>query len=374
MSHSDILREPLVMSNDEEDLEFIDEMRSTARLLMSVELVLQPIMYFVGRVNLKGALGVVPYVVQVGTIVASFFLQYSTLKRTLNRAPLTGVWRRAADALINEKDRIASVETCVPRFIAVVVMNYSLFWAGMAASLVAGQSYHLWTPCDGRVWTEAWSDVPFVGHVTGPLSRVLDVPVVLTLFSVLNYVILIVAFRVTTEDTTISVDLLWKSKVDVMDVMDLGNIPLFSALCEQVFWREQPVVGTLKSHCYRHLRLSVVGSAHVWVKTSLLAMTFSRATHLETFNIVVPLLLTMGSKAYSTLQVETAAINLASESSTEYSSCCDLFKFFFIWAILLAVFAIPGLVVLACTTRLAGIVFCPCHYLNLISGCVPCVC
>ena len=159
MSHNDTLREPLVTSNDEEDLEFLEKMRSTARLLMKVELVLQPIMYLVGRVNLKGALGVIPYIVQIGTIVVSFFLQF----KTLNEAPSAGVWRRAADALINEKDRIASVETCVPRIIANVVMNYSLFWAGMAASLVAGQSCHLWTPCDRRVWTEAWSDVPFLG-------------------------------------------------------------------------------------------------------------------------------------------------------------------------------------------------------------------
>ena len=180
MSHNDTLREPLVMSNDEENLEFLKKMRSTARLLMMVELVLQPIMYLVGRVNLKGALGVIPYVVQVGTIVASFFLQF----RTLNKAPLTGMWRRAADALINEKERIASVKTCVPRIIANVVMNYSLFWAGMAASLVAGQSYHLWTPCDARVWTEAWSDIPLLGHLAGQDAREDTVPHILTCLSI----------------------------------------------------------------------------------------------------------------------------------------------------------------------------------------------
>merc|ERR1719383_1339577 len=118
-------------------------------------------MFLVGLVNLKGALGGIPYVVQIGTIVASYFLQF----RTLNRA--RGKWRKAADVLINEKFRIAGVKTCVPIVISHVVMNYSLFWAGMAASLVAGQSYHLWTPCDARVWTEAWSDVPLLGHLAG---------------------------------------------------------------------------------------------------------------------------------------------------------------------------------------------------------------
>merc|ERR1712136_726805 len=149
-------------------------------------------------------------------------------------APSAGWWRTATDALFNENERIASVETCVPRFIANVVMNYSLFWAGMAASLVAGQSYHLWTPCDGRVWTEAWSDVPFVGHVTGPLSRVMDVPVVLTLFSVVQYVFLIFAFWMTTFEEV------WKPDGAgfMMHLVDLGNMPLFSALSEQVLCQQ----------------------------------------------------------------------------------------------------------------------------------------
>jgi len=355
MSHNDTLREPLVMSNDDEENEFIEEIRSTARLLMRVELVLQPIMFLVGLVNLKGALGVIPSVVQIGTIVVSYFLQF----KTLNKAPSAGTWRAATDALINKKERIASVQTCVPRFIANVVMNYSLFWAGMAASLVAGQSYHLWTPCDGRVWTEAWSDVPFVGHVTGPLSRVMDVPVVLTLFSFVNYVILIWAWKKTEE--------VWKPDGTgfMMQMMDLGNIPLFSALCEQVA-SERSGDDLDTSHLLRHMRLIVVGSAHVWVKTSLLAMTWSRATYLEKFNIIVPLLLTMGSKSYSTLQQETAWIKMIRRDSF---SCSNFIILFF-----MAVVAIPGLVVLACAARLAGIAFCPCHYLNLTSGCVPCVC
>jgi len=356
MSHNDTLREPLVMSNDDEENEFIEEIRSTARLLMRVELVLQPIMFLVGLVNLKGALGVIPSVVQIGTIVVSYFLQF----KTLNKAPSAGTWRAATDALINKKERIASVQTCVPRFIANVVMNYSLFWAGMAASLVAGQSYHLWTPCDGRVWTEAWSDVPFVGHVTGPLSRVMDVPVVLTLFSVVQYVFLIFAFWMTTFEEV------WKPDGAgfMMHLMDLGNMPLFSALSEQVLC--QQAFGD-KSHLFRHLRLVVVVSAHVWIKTSLLTMTWSRATYLERFNIFVPLLLTMGSKSYSTLREETAFIKYI----YSYSFSCCYFLCHFPAA---AVLAIPALVVLACAARLAGIAFCPCHYLNLTSGCVPCVC
>ena len=202
------------------------------------------------------------------------------------------------DGLTREKERIASVETCVPRIIAKVALNYSLFLAGMAASLVAGQSYHQWTPCDGRVWTEAWSEVPFVGHVTEPLSRVLHVPVMLTLFSAVDYGILSWAFRETTEAR----ELLSSWGPDgAAHVMDLGNLPVFSALCREVF-REDGV------HTLRHLQFVVVGWPHVWIKTTLLTLTWSRATHLERLNIVAALLLTMGSMSWSTLLVN-ATVN-----------------------------------------------------------------
>ena len=59
MPYNDTSCEPLVTSHDDEDIEFIEEMRSRARLLMRVELVLQPITFLVGFVNLKGALGVI---------------------------------------------------------------------------------------------------------------------------------------------------------------------------------------------------------------------------------------------------------------------------------------------------------------------------
>jgi len=66
----------------------------------------------------------------------------------------------------------------------------------MAASLVAWQSYHLWTPCDARVWTEAWSDKPFLGDVAGQHSRVMNLPV----FSGLSCGFLTLAFLMTTEE------------------------------------------------------------------------------------------------------------------------------------------------------------------------------
>jgi len=98
--------------------------------------------------------------------------------------------------------------------------------------------------------------------------------------------------------------------------MDWGNIPLFSALCGQ----PDTVFAKSKSHAFRHLRLVSVGCIYPRVKTSLLSMTWSRATSLERFNIVVPLLLTMGSKSYSTLQVETALIKKSHKSFSDFFS------------------------------------------------------
>ena len=109
MSSTDTLREPLVTPDDDEDnlrekeKEFQEEMVSRAMLLMKVELVLQPIMFLVGLVNLKGASGVIPSVVQTGTIVVSFLC----------------------------------VKTCVPRIFANVVMNFSLF-LGRNGSVTGG--------------------------------------------------------------------------------------------------------------------------------------------------------------------------------------------------------------------------------------------
>ena len=104
-------------------------------------------------------------------------------------------------------------------------------------------------------------------------------------------------------------------------------------------------------HIFRHLRLVVVGSAHVWIKTSLLTMTWSRATYFERFNIVVPLLPT-AARPSAPWKWETVAIKMI---RVESFSCCEFFIFFPI----MAVSAIPGLVVLACAARLAGIAFLP---------------
>merc|ERR1712136_221021 len=239
--------------------------------------------------------------------------------------------------------------------------------SGMAASLVAGQSYHQWTPCDGRVWTEAWSEVPFVGHVTGPLSRVM-----LTLFTAVDYGILSWAFRETTEARQLFSS--WGPD-GAAHVMDLGNLPVFSALYRGVF-REDGV------HTFRHLQFVVVGCAHVWIKTTLLTMTWSRATHLERLNIVVPLLLTMGSMSWSTLLVNLTVIgayvelnDLPNVLNLRRGASTAFFTKFIVTIVCspcVAILNIPGLVVLACAARLAGIVLCPCHYLNLTSGGVLC--
>ena len=94
-----------------------------------------------------------------------------------------------------ETERVVGYDTRVPKLLTHVAMNYSLYWAGMGATLVAGQSFSMWTHDDQGKWVKAWSQVPAVGDVTGALFGWLSVPVILTIYAVINYGILVIAYR-----------------------------------------------------------------------------------------------------------------------------------------------------------------------------------
>ena len=49
----------------------------------------------------------------------------------------------------------------------------------------------MWTHDDQGKWVKAWSQVPAVGDVTGVLFGWLSVPVILTIYAVINYSILV---------------------------------------------------------------------------------------------------------------------------------------------------------------------------------------
>ena len=85
-----------------------------------------------------------------------------------------------------ETEKVVGYGTRVPKLLTHVALHYSLYWAGMGATLVAGQSYSMWTHDDQGKWVKAWSQVPAVGDVTGALFGWLNVPVILTIYAVIN--------------------------------------------------------------------------------------------------------------------------------------------------------------------------------------------
>ena len=249
--------------------EFENEMVHSAKILIGVEMLLQPSMYVLGLVLALGhsmqhsVWEYLPHLIQISTSIFSYWVQVKTLKKALP------VDRHTVENFL-ETEKVVGYDTRVPKLVTHVIMNYSLYWAGMGATLVAGQSFSMWTHDDEGKWVKAWSQVPVVGDVTGALFGWLSVPVILTIFAVINYGFLVfVRFNIL-EDFPPDVD-----------SMDLGNLPLFSAFLEK---RDEDHV-----HEGRHFRLCLIAGPHIWVKTSLLAMSWQSSSRFEKANIMVPL-------------------------------------------------------------------------------------
>ena len=129
--------------------------------------------------------------------------------------------------------------------------------------------------------------MPLVGHITIPMSQWLRVPVVLTIYAGINYVILFLAKLFD-----------FKSPLfEVTQMMDLGNLLQFLTVAEKA--GETQVV-----HGLRHVRMSIIPGPHAWIKTTLLSMSWTSCTQVEKLNIMFPLFLTMASKLYSVVQIK----------------------------------------------------------------------
>ena len=334
-----------LLAPEDETGEFKKEMSHSAKILVAVEMLLQPSMYVLGLV-----LGLVhstqhsvwrylPYLIQISTIIFSYWVQVKTLKK----APPS--MRNTVENFL-ETEKVVGYDTRVPKLLTNVAMYFSLYWAGMGATLVAGQSFSMWTHDDQGKWVKAWSQVPAVGDVTGALFGWLSVPVILTIYAVINNGILVIAY--------LNID----ESLDLQGA-DLANLPLFSAFLEK---RDEDNV-----HDLRHLRLCLIAGPHIWVKTSLLAMSWQSSSRFEKANIMVPLFLTMGSKVYS--QVHFYKNATCADIQT---SICDGTTGERVYTLVGNLFVnTPALFVTACVFKLVGIFACPTtHLLNLTSGCV----
>ena len=186
-------------------------------------------------------------------------------------------------------------------------------------------------------------EFPGERRLSGTIREV-SVPVILTIYAVINCGILVFTYLDNTVDT---------------DSADLNKLPLFSAFLEK---RERHDV-----HEFRHVRMCLIAGPHIWVKTSLLAMSWRSSSRFEKANIMVPLFLTMGSKVYSQVQAYKDywcnRFQTGFRNGTKGDRVC-LLVFFLFWNT-------PALFVTACVVKLVGIFACPTtHLLNLTSGCV----
>ena len=285
-------------------------MLHSAKILVGVEMLLQPSMYVLGLVlgfvhSMQHSVwGYLPYLIQISIIIFSYWVQVKTLKK----APPS--MRNTVENFL-ETERVRGYDSRLPKLLTNVAMNYSLYWAGMGATLVAGQPFSMWTHDDQGKWVKAWSQVPAVGDVTGALFGWLSVPVILTIYAVINYGILVIAYRSICNSVYMD-----------MDSMDLGNLPLFSAFLEKRDGEDD--------HLLRHFRLCLIAGPHIWVKTSLLAMSRQSSSRFEKANIMVPLFLTMGSKVYSQMQlcnnVTCAEIQTGIHETTNKRVSCLVFS------------------------------------------------
>ena len=344
------------------DDQFLDEMRSAAKTLMLVEAALQPFLFLLGLcVDMKGLWAVIPYFLEVSTIVMSYWFQF----RTLKRAPAEGEWRVAVDSLTKESKKLFECDTRIPKYVYHTLFNYSVYWSAMGTTLVAGQSFRLWTDGDQEGWSVAWSEVPFLGYITGPISQFLSVPVLLTFFCGVHYMFLAEAIWAMTHTKKPK----WYQPLCMQfgpvdgyfrDRMDTGNVPLFSAA-----FGELQRVGSL--HLNRYVHLCVIAGPHVWLKTTLLSLSWKRSSVSEKFNMMLPISLNMATKMCS-----LAELNY------------DMFVHWSFWRVFLSkissnslfvsfvlfFYQTPAFWMLACGVRLVGIFTCNSHYLNITSGCV----
>ena len=319
------------------------EILHSAKILVGVEMLLQPSMYVLGLVLGLGhsmqhsVWEYLPYLIQISTIIFSYWVQVKTLKKSPSQHIVVNFL---------ETEKVVGSDTRVPKLLTHVAMNYYLYWAGMGATLVAGQSFSMWTHDDQGKWVKAWIQVPAVGDVTGALFSWLSVPVIVTIYAVINYGILVFALLL----------ILFENQVDLY-FMDLGNLPLFSAFVEK---RDEA-----RAHVLRHLRMCLIAGPHIWVKTSLLAMSWQSSSRFENANIMVPLFLTMGSKVYSQFNVIKNWI--CAELPNDFRDATAGDRCFMLFICLFS--NTPALFVTACVFKLVGIFACPTtHLLNLTSG------
>ena len=115
----------------------------------------------------------------------------------------------------------------------------------------------------------------------GPLSQVLTVSVVLTMFSIINFLFLVYAISL------ICVKFVERHGEPLRGLVDLGNLPLLSSLLSETERYRGTGEKTVSYHAMRHIRMCILAGPHVWVKTSLLSISWAKSSTAEKLNMVL---------------------------------------------------------------------------------------
>ena len=115
-----------LLAPEDQTGEFKKEMSHSAKILVAVEMLLQPSMYVLDLAHsMQHSVWVyLPYLIQISTIIFSYWVQVKTLKK----AP-PSMWNTVENFL--ETEKVVGYDTRVPKLLTNVAMNYSLYWAGM---------------------------------------------------------------------------------------------------------------------------------------------------------------------------------------------------------------------------------------------------
>ena len=344
------------------------DMLRVATFLMTLEVLLQPMVFAIGFCNSTNPfMVVIPYIMQVAAILFSLWLQ----RRVLQKPPSEGPWHNAVHKLMTGTVKFAGFDVRhLTNIDFEVLLNYSIYWAGMADSLAAGQSWSLWTPEHQATWVASWRAVPFLGGVFGFFSQLFTIPLLLTLLTSLHYVLLIVALISVSRDINVfgQKDREHSSRnTELSDLgnYDVGNLPLFSAVCSCHFEER----GLPAFHRIRHTyKVCFVAAPHTWLKMDLLAMSWAGSSLTEKFTLMLAIFLQMVNKVSSVIQANVGYYHdmWLEPNSFGFRRMLENFKWVF-WALCCQV---PLLVFVGCCWKFVGIWACRSHYINLTTGCV----
>jgi hypothetical protein len=402
-------------------------LRRASSCMAVPELVLMPAMFLYGYFvipghDAHGVRGYIPYVLEITTLLASLVWQMEVYKRTATLATLPDSWPEEREALAIMEDRqkihfiapvvilprrcillqpafsfstkkVFCIEVPTSKVLYVGFSNFVLYWVGMGSALVAGQSFALWS--DDRVqadWQNSWKQVPTFGGSLSTIAVVIGIPPLLSLFAILYWIYIAIGYKAweaayskgcgkpfldRDEWSLQDAHVFWHSLAQSFDV---AHIAVLSTLCIQANAsflrrrvREHDFPGRSLSitgedeRFLRFYRIAFVNGPQLWLKVSLLGLTWNNLTWVAKVNMLMPVSLTLAGKVPAMFsQCRFVCRSVKDELANTYKSPYWMrVTTARLIALLVALFFYVGSVL-----KLVGVFHCKAHIFNLASGCV----